>query len=113
MTNPTPQPTTDLLTAAPLIGSMGELLNYNGGADCPLDDEYVVERAQQALTDAATIAEHTQAIWQILSDVDNLAIGWAMYQGEYPRQEMLTLVNRWNALPPSVREFAGSGSNGL
>ena len=37
---------------AELYGALDELLNYSGGADDALDDEYAVERAQAALAKA-------------------------------------------------------------
>lgn len=42
-----------LIAAAPcLYDALDDLLNYSGGADSALDDEYVVERARAALAKA-------------------------------------------------------------
>lgn len=44
---------TDLITAAPdLYAALSEIVSYTGGADSPLEDKYVMERVNAALSKA-------------------------------------------------------------
>lgn len=129
MTNPTPQPTTtdaevtpsaDLLTAAPLYSAMKELLELAECIYIPRRDAEehaasveVMKDAQQALADAATIAQHSPAIWRVVSTLPYLY----RFLNEVPDMpawledspEVLDFLQAYNALLPSVHDLVGRG----
>lgn len=50
-----------------------------------------------------------EALTEILQKVEAVKFGWRLHQGEYPRQEMLELVEAYEAATPLVKQIAGGG----
>lgn len=120
----------DLLTAAPLVSALEALLESprwleeatipKAGIDA--NPKQVVfnasiaylkiVNAQQALADAATIAEHSAAIWYVMACVRTY-VAVTEWQPKASPSELQFYLNKiissYNALLPSVHDLAGRG----